>query len=47
VMPAFASCNNSERNATPMPIAPMAMITTIRAAYDAAMRVRSELKIIL
>jgi hypothetical protein len=47
VMPAFASCSNNERKAKPIAIAPSAMITTIRAAYDAAMRVCSELKIIL
>jgi hypothetical protein len=39
-MPALACSINSERNDRPIAIAPIAMMTTIKSAYDAAIRVR-------
>jgi hypothetical protein len=42
LIPAFAWSISSERNAAPIAIAPIVMMTTISRAYDAAIRVRND-----
>jgi hypothetical protein len=45
LMPALACSISSERNEKPIVTAPIAMMTMIRSAYDAAIRVRSEVSV--